>query len=123
MARVISTAFAIFLLNKFLSKYIYIIRKIKSIIALRLPLVGDIIVKSTVARMSLLLANLLAAGVTIVEALKVCSTVSKNVQFVEAMDRIQEKIVTGAPLSQLFANEKSLSYRPITAYGSGGTHG
>ena len=106
VARVISTTFAVFLLNKFLSKYMYIIRKVKSIIALRLPLVGDIIVKSTVARMSLLLANLLAAGVTIVEALKVCSTVSKNVQFVEAMDRIQEKIVTGAPLSQLFANEK-----------------
>ena len=106
VASVISTVIFIFLTNKFLTKYVKLFKKIKSIIALKLPLVGDIITKSTVARMSLLLANLLAAGVTIVEALKVCSTVSGNVQFVEAMDRIQTRIVTGAPLSKLFADEK-----------------
>ena len=106
VARVVSTVIFAFLVNKFLSKYVKLFRKIKSIIALKLPLVGDIITKSTVARMSLLLANLLAAGVTIVEALKVCSTVSTNVLFVEAMDRIQGRIVSGAPLSRLFADEK-----------------
>ena len=106
VGRVVSTVFFIFLVNKFLTKYVYWFRKLKSMISLKLPLVGDIITKSTVARMSLLLANLLAAGVTIVEALKVCATVSKNVQFVEAMGRIQDKIVTGAPLSTLFAREK-----------------
>ena len=106
VSRVIATVIFIFLTNKFLTKYVRIFRKIKSWIALRLPLVGDIIIKSTVARMSLLLANLLAAGVTIVEALKVCSTVSGNVLFIEAMDRIQARIVTGAPLSKLFADEK-----------------
>ena len=106
VGRVVNTVFAIFLANKILSRYVYPFRKLKSMIALRLPLVGDIIVKSTVARMSLLLANLLAAGVTVVEALRVCSTLSNNTQFREAMDRIQAKIVTGAPLSQLFANEK-----------------
>ena len=106
VARVVSTVIFIALANKFLTKYVRIFKKIKSFIALRLPLVGDIITKSTVARMSLLLANLLAAGVTIVEALKVCSTVSGNVLFVEAMGRIQDRIVTGAPLSKLFADEK-----------------
>ena len=106
VGRVVASVFFAFLANKFLTKYVRIYRKIKSIIALRLPLVGDIITKSTVARMSLLLANLLAAGVSIVEALKVCSTVSTNVLFVEAMDRIQGRIISGAPLSKLFADEK-----------------
>ena len=106
VGRVVASVFFVFLTNKFLSKYVRIYRKIKSMIALRLPLVGDIITKSTVARMSLLLANLLAAGVSIVEALKVCSTVSTNVLFVEAMGRIQGRIVSGAPLSKLFADEK-----------------
>ena len=106
VSMIANTAFAVFLTNKILTRYVYPYKKTKSIIALRLPLVGDIIVKSTVARMSLLLANLLAAGVTVVEALRVCSTLSGNTQFREAMDRIQAKIVTGAPLSQLFANEK-----------------
>jgi len=106
VTRVFATVLLIFLGNKFLTKYVYLFKKIKSFIALRLPLVGDIITKSTVARMSLLLANLLAAGVTIVEALKVCSTVSGNVLFIEAMNRIQARSVTGAPLSKLFAEEK-----------------
>ena len=92
VGRVVATVFFAFLTNKFLSKYVGIYRKIKSSIALKLPLVGDIITKSTVARMSLLLANLLAAGVAIVEALKVCSTVSTNVLFVEAMDRIKDAL-------------------------------
>ena len=106
VTRVFATVILFFLSNKFLTKYVYPFKKTKSFIALRLPLIGDIITKSTVARMSLLLANLLAAGVTIVEALKVCSTVSGNVLFIEAMGRIQNRIVTGAPLSKLFAEEK-----------------
>ena len=60
VGRVVATVMFAFLANKFMSKYMKLFRKIKSMIALKLPLVGDIITKSTVARMSLLLANLLA---------------------------------------------------------------
>jgi type IV pilus assembly protein PilC len=74
--------------------------------ALRLPIVGDIIVKSTVARMSLLMANLLAAGVSVIDTLEVSLTVSRNVLFLEATERIQQKITSGAALSDLFGNEK-----------------
>ena len=62
LLRVIATAAAVYIVNHVANKFIYDYRKAKSIIALRVPLVGDIIVKSTVARMSLLMANLLAAG-------------------------------------------------------------
>jgi len=103
---VILTAAAVWASNRILNRYVRPYRKIKSIIALRLPIVGEIIVKSTVARMSLLMANLLAAGVSVIDTLEVSSTVSRNVQFLEATDRIQAKITTGAPLSVLFGNEK-----------------
>lgn len=106
VSRTICTIFAIYLVNRVLTRYVYLFRKAKSITALRLPLVGAIITKSTVARMSLLLANLLNSGVTVVEALRVCSTISSNTQFCEAMTRIQTRIVSGAPLSQLFAKER-----------------
>ena len=106
VAFVINTTFMVYMMNKLLTKYVYWFKKVKSIVALRMPLIGDIITKSTVARMSLLLANLLAAGVTVVEALRVCSTLSENTRYVEAMARIQERIVTGAPLSKLFGDEK-----------------
>ena len=103
---VIGTVSGIWITNAILHKYLRPYRKLKSIIALKLPVVGDVIVKATVARMSLLMANLLAAGVSVVDTLEVSSTVSQNVQFLDAMTRIKQKITTGAPLSQLFGNEK-----------------
>ena len=102
---IMACVFSVWLTNKTLNRYVYRYRKVKSMAALRLPLVGDIIVKSTVARMSLLMANLLAAGVSVIDTLEVSSTVSKNVQFTEAIGRVREKIITGAPLSTLFGNE------------------
>ena len=105
LARVFGTFTAIVVVNKLLNRFVRKYRKVKSIIALRMPIVGDIIVKATVARMSLLMANLLAAGVSVIDTLEVSSTVSQNVQFLDAMTRIKQKITTGAPLSQLFGNE------------------
>jgi len=105
LAMVIGAAGAAWLANKLLHKYVLHYRKLKSSLALRLPLVGDIITKATVARMSLLMANLLAAGVSVLDTLEVSSTVSQNVRFSEAMARIRNKIITGAPLSTLFGAE------------------
>ena len=105
LATVIGSAAAVWLSNKLLHRHLRPYRKIKSIIALRLPLIGDIIVKATIARMSLLMANLLAAGVSVIDTLEVSGTVSQNIKFLEAMERIQGKVVTGAPLSTLFGNE------------------
>jgi type IV pilus assembly protein PilC len=51
------------------------------------------------------MANLLAAGVSVIDTLEVSSTVSQNVKFLDAMTQIKQKIVTGAPLSTLFGNE------------------
>jgi type II secretory pathway component PulF len=105
LASVIGVVISIWLTNKMLHRYLRPYRKLKSVIALRLPVVGDIIVKVTVARMSLLMANLLAAGVSVIDTLEVSSTVSQNVKFLDAMTQIKQKIVTGAPLSTLFGNE------------------
>jgi len=103
---ILSVVTAVWVTNKTLHKFLRGYRKLKGMIALRLPLVGDIIVKSTVARMSLLMANLLAAGVSVIDTLEVAKTVSTNVQFLDATARIKQKITTGAPLSTLFGNEK-----------------
>ena len=55
--------------------------------------------------MLLLIANLLAAGVSVIDTLGVSGTVSIHVKFLGAMARINKKIFTGAPLSTLFGNE------------------
>jgi type IV pilus assembly protein PilC len=51
------------------------------------------------------MANLFAAGVGISEVLKIGTKVTSNLVFVEAMERISVKIVSGTDLSTLFMEE------------------
>jgi type IV pilus assembly protein PilC len=73
---------------------------------LKLPLFGGIIMMAVVARSSLLMANLFAAGVSVLETLTVASTVTTNTLFMNAFDRVKRDVMTGAELSSLFAKEK-----------------
>lgn len=86
-------------------KYIYIYRRFYSWLFLKLPVFGNIVVKSTVARLSLLMANLFAAGINVSDILKVGTRITPNIIFVEAMARISDRIVSGVDLSTLFADE------------------
>ena len=65
------------------------------------PLARDL----EVTRLSLLMANLLAASVSVIDKLKVSGTVPVNVKLLGAISLIKQKIVTGAPLAMLFGNE------------------
>jgi len=93
------------IVHKLLYKLVYPYKYVLHFIALKLPLFGNIIVKSSVARLTLLMANLFAAGVGISEILKIGTKVTNNLVFVEAMERISVKIVSGADLSTLFMEE------------------
>lgn len=86
-------------------KYIYIYRRFYSWLFLKLPIFGNIVVKSTVARLSLLMANLFAAGINVSDILKVGTRITPNIIFMEAMTRISDRIVSGVDLSTLFADE------------------
>jgi hypothetical protein len=65
------------------------------------PLARDL----QVTRLSLPTVNLREAGVSVIDTLGVSGTVSINVKFLGTMVRINQKIVTEAPLSTLFSNE------------------
>lgn len=106
ITKVLIVVFTVWAVNKALSKYVRPYVKLKSHIWLRLPLFGEIIMKSTVARMSLLMSNLLAAGVSVIDTLEVSRTVSKNLVFVDATGRIKDRITTGLEMSVLFREEK-----------------
>jgi type IV pilus assembly protein PilC len=103
--KVIGLVFAIYMFHNFLMKAFYPYRKSLNLFALKLPLFGPIIIKSTVARMSLLMANLFAAGIGINEILRVAASTSTNLVFIEAQERIAERVVTGTELSVLFEEE------------------
>ncbi len=63
---------------------------------------------SLVFNLLLIMANLQAAGVGIVETLNIAKSVTDNLVFVYALNRISKKIVTGDSLSKLFTDEKEV---------------
>ena len=53
------------------------------------------------------MANLFAAGIGINEILRVAASTSTNLVFIEAQQRIAERVVTGVELSALFEEEEA----------------
>ena len=74
---------------------------------LHLPLFGDLIVKATIARAALLMANLFTAGVSVLETLTVASSVTHNTHFINGFIRVRHEVLKGTELSTLFARERA----------------
>ena len=72
---------------------------------LKLPVFGDLILKSLIARISLILGNLSAAGVNLLESLDIAKSVSNNVVVTEAIDNVKKGVFSGETLTKLFLKE------------------
>ena len=72
---------------------------------LKLPVFGDLILKSLLARISLILGNLSAAGVNLLESLEIAKSVSSNVVVTEAIENVKKGVFSGDTLTKLFLKE------------------
>ena len=72
---------------------------------LKFPVFGNLILKSLLARISLIMGNLSAAGVNLLEALDIAKSVSNNVVVTEAIDNIKKGVFSGETLTKLFLKE------------------
>ena len=72
----------------------------------RIPLFGDLIKKSLLARISLVMGNLNQAGVDILESLDIAKSVSTNTVVTESLENIKKGVFSGETLTALFAKEK-----------------
>jgi type IV pilus assembly protein PilC len=66
---------------------------------LKVPVFGNLLHKSAVARWTRTLATMFAAGVPLVEALDSVGGASGNAVFAEATEQIQKDVSTGSPLT------------------------
>jgi type IV pilus assembly protein PilC len=66
---------------------------------LRLPVFGELVYKSVVARWTRTLSTMFAAGVPLVEALDSVGGASGNVVFLNATRKIQQDVATGTSLT------------------------
>lgn len=74
-------------------------QKVMDRLLLKVPIFGALIYKSAVARWTRTLATMFAAGVPLVEALDSVGGASGNAVFVEATEKIQRDVSTGASLT------------------------
>lgn len=72
---------------------------------LKLPVFGDLILKSLLARISLIMGNLSAAGVNLLESLEIAKSVSSNVVVTEALENVKKGVFSGDTLTKLFLKE------------------
>ncbi len=69
--------------------------------ALKLPKIGDLVMKSTVARFTRTFGTLLASGVPILEALTITRGTIKNSLISDALSRVHDRVRDGENLSTL----------------------
>ena len=116
---VLGVVFGTLTFHKLMCRYVGLYFMAWCWILLKLPLFGDIGVKAVVARSSLLMANLFAAGVSVLDTLEVSKSVTTNVLFLRAFDRVKKDVMSGIELSVLFSQEKvfPLAFSQLIAVG------
>ena len=79
-------------------------------LSLKMPIIGDLLVKASIARFARTLSTMFAAGVPLVEAMESVAGASGNIVFSTGILRMRDEIATGTQLqasmrdTQLFPN-------------------
>ena len=84
----------------------YKIRKGWHAFIFKIPIFGLLVKKSIIARVALVLGNLRAAGVEIVETLDIAKSVTTNLLVVEALENVKKGVFSGEPLGKCVEKEK-----------------
>ena len=76
---------------------------------LKMPVFGDMILKSLIARVALIMGNLSSAGVNLLESIEIAKQVSNNDVVTKALESVKRWVFSGDTLSKLFAKEAVFS--------------
>jgi len=91
---------------KYLISKNYNVKKVWHKIMLKMPVFGNLINKSILAKVSLVLGNLNQAGVDLIESIDIAKSVTDNVIVIEALENIKKGVFSGETLTDLFNKEK-----------------
>ena len=103
MAAIVAGAlFAFFFMMRRSDAFRYVVDRL----SLKLPVVGAVIEKATIARWTRTLATMFAAGVPLVESLDAVAGASGNLVYTAATRKIQTEVSTGSSLTNSMLNTK-----------------
>lgn len=97
---IVGSLFTFFFLLRRSEAFRFAIDRIK----LRLPIVGEVVEKATIARWTRTLATMFAAGVPLVESLDAVAGASGNAVFINGTRKIQNEVSTGTSLTNAMHN-------------------
>ena len=72
---------------------------------LKMPVFGQMILKSLLARIALIMGNLSAAGVNLLESIEIAKSVSNNDVVTKALENVKKGVFSGDTLTKLFLKE------------------
>jgi len=75
---------------------------------LKIPLVGDVILKSTLSKVAMVSANLSAAGVSVIESLTIVAKSITNRTYIAAFEDVKQGIAEGKNLSGLYSMHEDI---------------
>ena len=99
------TFILIFFLNGFLMRTRKKYKEIMDKLILKLPLFGNIIIQSTVARVALIKANLFSAGVNVLEIIDIAMSSTTNTVFVTSLNNVKKRVFSGEDMSTAYKKE------------------
>lgn len=73
---------------------------------LKLPITGDLIIKSGVARFSRTMSTLLASGVPMVDSLEICKSAASHIAFEDAIQEIKKEVELGSSFATAMIRQK-----------------
>lgn len=91
---------------RYLIKTQYKVRKAWHQFVLKIPIFGNLIKKSILAKISLVLGNLNQAGVDLLESIDIAKSVTTNTVVIESLENIKKGVFSGETLTELFSREK-----------------
>lgn len=97
---------AFIVLFKFAVSKSYPLKKAWHQFHFKIPIFGNLVSKSILAKVSIVLGNLNQAGVDLIESIDIAKEVTNNVIVIESLERIKRGIYSGETLTKLFLEEK-----------------
>jgi len=74
-------------------------------LSFKLPIFGNLIAQSIYARIALIMSNLVAAGVSVIETLEIVKETNDNLIVSDAIENVKRGVFSGVDLSKLFLKE------------------
>lgn len=85
----------------------------------RIPVLGDLVLKSSLSKIALVQSNLTSAGVPILKALDIIKATASNLVINNSLDNVKKGVYSGDPMSALLEKEEvfPLEYSEMVAVG------